>query len=276
VYTWWVYNSNLWRLDTRTGERRMLIGSTYESEIPQYSPDGRKIAFDSNRSGNAEVWTCDADGSNCQQLTSFGGPLCGTPRWSPDGRWLALDSRSEGQPEIYVIAADGGTPRRMTNHPANDTVPSWSRDGRWIYFQSDRSGRSQIWKMPVGGGQAVQVTRSGGVVALESPDGKYIYYVKGPGPPRLFRMPVEGGEEKRVLPGVVYWAGFGVTAKGVYFMPDRRTIQLLDTATGKVSTLATLDKPTNWGICVSPDDAYVVWGQVDRNTQDLMLVENFR
>jgi Tol biopolymer transport system component/tRNA A-37 threonylcarbamoyl transferase component Bud32 len=275
VYTWQVYNRNLWRLDTRTGERRMLIGSTYDTSIPQYSPDGRKIAFQSTRSGNVEVWTCDADGSNCQQLTSFGGPQCGTPRWSPDGRWLALDSRVEGWSEIYVIAADGGTPRRATNLPPfSNTRPSWSRDGRWIYFSSDRSGRNEIWKIPVGGGQAVQVTRSGGAAALESPDGKYIYYVKEPGPPGLFRMPVEGGEEKQVLPGNVESANFGVTAKGVYFTTGR-TIQLMDTATGKVSTLATLDKGGG-AISVSPDDAYVVWVQVDRDTQDLMLVENFR
>src|ERR1019366_5800177 len=115
---------NLWRLDARTGERKMLIGSSMDSqEIPQYSPDGRKIAFQSNRSGNMEVWTCDADGSNCQQITSFDGPVCGTPRWSPDGRWLALDSRAEGQSEIYVVAADGGKPRRITDHPANAIIP---------------------------------------------------------------------------------------------------------------------------------------------------------
>jgi Tol biopolymer transport system component len=277
VYTWGVFNANLWRLDTRTAERKMLIGTTYASGIPQYSPDGHKIAFQSERSGSREVWTCDGDGANCQQLTSFGGPQSGTPRWSPDGRWLALDSRVEGWSEIYVIAADGGTPRRATNLPPfSNTRPSWSHDGRWIYFTSDRSGLNEIWKMPAGGGQAVQVTRSGGAAALESPDGKYIYYMKEPGPPGLFRMPVEGGEEKRVLPGIGFWPDFGVTAKGVYFSPDRRTIQLLDTATGKVSTLATLDKPMGEGICVSPDDAYVVWGQVDRNTQDLMLVEGFR
>ena len=277
IYTWSFRNANLWRLDTRAGERKMLIGSNYASGVPQYSPDGHKIAFQSNRSGDREVWTCDGDGANCQQLTFFGGPLCGTPRWSRDGRWLALDSYVEGQSEIYVIAADGGTPRRVTNSsPFSSTRPSWSRDGRWIYFSSDRTGRNEIWKTPAGGGQAVQVTRSGGATALESPDGKYIYYMKEPTPPGLFRMPVEGGEEKQVLPGIVYWADFGVTAKGVYFMPDRRTIQLLDTATGKVSTLATLDKPMGAGICVSPDDAYVVWAQVDRISRDLMLVEGFR
>jgi len=275
VYGWMVLNINLWRLNIRTGERKTLIGSTYESNIPKYSPDGSKIAFQSNRSGNFEVWTCDADGSNCQQLTSFGGPQCGTPRWSPDSRWLALDSRVEGQSEIYVISADGGPPRRVTNSPPfSSTRPSWSRDGRWIYFSSDRTGRIETWKIPVGGGEAVQVTRLGGVAALESPDGKYIYYVKEPGPSGLFRMPTEGGEEKQVLPDAVGWTGFAVTAKGVYFRTGS-TIQFLDTATGKINTAATMDKPFG-AFSVSPDDVYVVWGQADRNTLDLMLVENFR
>jgi eukaryotic-like serine/threonine-protein kinase len=272
VYSWRVFNTNLWRLDTRTGERRTLIGSTYDSRFPQYSPDGRKIAFQSNRSGNVEVWTCHADGSNCQQLTSFGGPQCGSPHWSPDSRWLALDSRSEGQPEIYVMAADGGTRCRMTNHPANDVMPSWSRDGGWIYFTSDRSGRYELWKVPKDGGEAVQVTRSGGYVSFASPDGRYIYYSKFQ-QQGVFRMPAEGGEEVQVLS---VSTRVGLTAKGVYFFaPGGKSIQLLDTATGKVSTLAILDKPGGQ-LTVSPDDAYIVWMQVDRNTQDLMLVEHFR
>jgi eukaryotic-like serine/threonine-protein kinase len=96
VYAWTIRNTRFWRLDTRTGERKALFGSTGFSAFPQYSPDGRKIAFTSERSGNREVWTCDGDGTNCQQLTFFDGPMCGTPRWSPDGRWLALDSYGEG------------------------------------------------------------------------------------------------------------------------------------------------------------------------------------
>jgi len=256
----------------------MLIGSSaYAQSEPQYSPDGRKIAFQSNRSGNQEVWTCDADGSNCQQITHFEGPMCGTPRWSPDGRWLALDSRAEGQAEIYVVAADGGKPRRITNHPRGDLIPGWSHDGFWVYFASDRSGQYQLWKTPKDGGEPVQVTRFGGYYAIESPDGKYLYYSKF-SQPGLFRMPAQGGEETQIpqagLPAAAF-ASFGVTSKGVYFRPDAKTIQFLDTATGKISAVGAPDKPGG-SLCVSPDDAYVVYSQADRFSVDLMLVEGFR
>jgi dipeptidyl aminopeptidase/acylaminoacyl peptidase len=183
-----------------------------------------------------------------------------------------LDARVEGWSEVYVIAADGGTPRRVTNGTRfNSFMPSWSHDGRWLYFTSDRTGRHEIWKTPVGGGQVVQVTRTGGTGPLSSPGSEYIYYVKAPG---LFRMPAEGGEEQQVVPrAVAGWAAFGVTAKGVYFLTEQ-TLQFLDTATGKVSTVAIL--PVTGGLCVSPDGQYVVWAQTDRDSSDLMLVEDFR
>ena len=71
----------------------------------------------------------------------------------------------------------------------------------------------------------------------------------------------------------VNWNSFGVTAKGVYFVTDR-SLKFLDATTGKIRTLAVV--PETWGLSVSPDDHYVVWAQIDRNTTDLMLVENFR
>jgi Tol biopolymer transport system component/DNA-binding winged helix-turn-helix (wHTH) protein len=298
AYPWEVLNVNLWRLDIRTGERKSLISSNPSvwdrNNHPQYSPDGHKIAFDSFRTGNPEVWTCDADGTNCQQLTKFEGPWSECPRWSPDGRWIAFDSRASGNPEIYVMAADGGSSRQLTNSPDSNVHPSWSHDGRWIYFASDRSGRYEVWKMPRDGGEATQVTRAGGFVTFESPDGKYLYYTKFNlrGPVPLFRMPAGGEEEVQVVPGIESWDLFGVTSKGVYFVPpppDANIIKFLDARSGKVSTLATLNKqaageyrafalgqPLAGGLAISPDGAYVVWSQMDRYTLNLMLVEGFR
>jgi Tol biopolymer transport system component len=279
AYTWSLSNTNLWRMDVRTGQRTPFVGSSYEHLLPQYSPDGRKIAFQSNRTGTWEVWSCAATGSNCQQLTRFGGTIGGAAHWSPDSQWLALDWRTGGPPEIFVIAADGGPLRRVTDHAANDIAPSWSRNGQWIYFASDRTGRYELWRVPKEGGQAAQVTRSGGFAACESPDGKYIYYAKWlrlSQPQSLFRMPAGGGEETPIPPKVDEAWDYSVTSKGVYFSPDSKTIRFFDLATGKASTLAVLDKRIAGGLTASPDDAYLVWSQRDRVVRDLMLVENFR
>jgi hypothetical protein len=87
-------------------------------------------------------------------------------------------------------------------------------------------------------------------------------------------MPAQGGEETQILEGLLQWE-VGVTAKGAYFMPDYKTIQFLDATTGKVRTISAPDKPS-WGLCVSPDGAYVVYAQIDRYNLGLMLVDGFR
>jgi hypothetical protein len=92
-------------------------------------------------------------------------------------------------------------------------------------------------------------------------------------------MPAGGGEEVQVVPAIQAWELVCVTSKGVYFAPPSpgaSRIQFLDAVSGKVNTLATLDKPLEHGLVVSPDDAYVVWSRVDRETVNLMLVDGFR
>ncbi len=105
----------MWRLDLRTGEYRRLIESRGGQQHPQYSPDGRRIALQSDRSGRGALLVCEADGENCQEITSLAGNVGGTPRWSPDGRWLAFDFHAEGNSQIYVIPAEGGPQRSVTS-----------------------------------------------------------------------------------------------------------------------------------------------------------------
>jgi Tol biopolymer transport system component len=270
-------DEGLWRLDTHTGEHKALVVSSGISELPQYSPDGRKLAFQSSRSGEFGIWTCDADGSNCMQLTAFGNAIGGAPRWSPDSKLIAFDWRVTEHAEIYVIQADGGGQRRLTNDSADDVTPSWSHDGQWIYFASDRTGRLEVWKIPAAGGNAMQVTHNGGGLPVESADGKYLYYVRFPvhgSSLALFRIPARGGPEVQFLPRVANFA-FAVGAKAMYFMSDGKSIQRLDLSSGKLSTLATPAK-AGYGLSVSPDEAYVVWSQVDHSASELMLVEGFR
>jgi len=280
AYTTTSYSGKFWRTDLHTGERRMLMDSKYQDWHPVYSPDGRKFAFQTDRSGAWELWACDSDGTNCQQLTFFEGPVSGTPYWSPDGRWIVLDSRAEGTSQIYVIPSDGGKPRRITSGAAQNQVPSWSRDGKWIYFESDRSGQWRIWKTSIDGGSTVQVTRNSGGAAYESADGRYLYFastVTGSGPVRLFRMPVGGGSEVEVAPKLVNWHSLSITKRGVYLLSDPTTLQLLEASTGKIRTVARA-KDYSFGECiaVSPDDTSVIFAELEWSGSNLMLVENFR
>jgi Tol biopolymer transport system component/DNA-binding winged helix-turn-helix (wHTH) protein len=194
-------DSQIYALDLGRPEdapRAVAPSSRFEG-APQFSPDGRKIAFESARGQGSfypDIWVADADGSNPARLTFYDRVRTGTPRWSPDGQWIAFDSQANGNFDIFLIRPIGGSARRLTVDPASDAVPSWSRDGRWIYFESDRTGSSQIWKMPVDGGTAIQITKQGGFGGFESPDGKYFYYSKSERGSGVWRIPVAGGPER--------------------------------------------------------------------------------
>jgi Tol biopolymer transport system component len=168
---------NIWRYEIprrmeKLSAQSRFIGSTQIKHLPQYSPDGKEIAYVSWDSGSPEIWICDSDGSNPLQLTHLGGPEPGFPHWSPDGQQIVFGMASPNQSRIYLIPAQGGQLKPLTKTPFNEGGASFSHNGRWLYFDSDRSGEQQVWKMPAEGGEQVQVTRKGGSNPQESADGK--------------------------------------------------------------------------------------------------------
>ena len=251
VYTRELRDENIWRLEVpgphgKISSPMKLISSTRVDSRHSSHPTGRKSLFNSNRTGSFEIWICDSDGSNAQQLTSLGG-FCGSPHWSPDGERIAFESILEEQWEIYVISANGGKPKRLTSSPANDDAPSWSRDGKWIYFASNRSGEDQVWKMPAGGGEAVRVTRKGGFVALESPDGQWVYYTKSLGTAAFGKCPEMAGRRPKCSNRSIEDA-FAIVKEGIYFIPrpdaaGRYSIQFFNFATKRIRSVSTIERP---------------------------------
>jgi len=272
-------DSNIWRVELPNGRiSGPFISSTRLDYSPQYSPDGSRIAFTSDRSGTEGIWVSDADGSNAVQLASTGNG----PTWSPDGQRIAFHSNHEGRFQVYVVGAGGGKPLPVFDDPAVVSWPSWSRDAKWIYFDSIRSGVFEIWKVAAGLGgapqQAVQVTHRGGYRPLLSPDGRWLYYAKTYPVSGLWRMPVEGGEETQILEAVAAYS-YAVSDGGVYFMkPSGITsvLQFLDLAMRRVKPIATTTKPLSLGLTVSPNHRWALFSQMDQQGSDLMLVENFR
>jgi Tol biopolymer transport system component len=286
VYVRSSHDTNIWRVETSrpgapaTSPPVPVISSTRVDTNPKLSPDGRRVVFASDRSGEMEIWLADPDGGNAVPLTSLGVTSSGSPRWSPDGQTIVFDSNLEGPVEIYVVPASGGRPRPLTFPPANARTPSFSSDGKWVYFNSTRSGENQVWKVPAEGGKPVQVTRQGGYLALESPDGTYLYYTLAPvAASTVWRMPAAGGEPVKVLEGVVQHA-FAPLNEGIYYVvqPGRSPARLeyLDFATGRSTTVAALGPRPSFGFTVSADGRTILYPHVDSSVDDLMLVENFR
>jgi Tol biopolymer transport system component len=284
AYTRANVDTNIWRMEISgrraVGPPSKLIASTRIDSEPQYSPDGSRIAFSSDRSGRDEIFVCDGDGGNPQQLTSLVTGNAGVPHWSPDGHRIVFDSNATGQVEIYTINAGGGKPERISE----GNGPSWSGDGGWIYFASERTGQSQVWKLPVNGGPPVQLTKKGGSRPVESPDHQTVYYLNE-GETSVWRIPVGGGEETFVLKPVL-WHAFAVVDNGIYYIapsPNSRQsalLQFYSLANGKTSTLATVRTQAfhagDSGLAVSPGEKWILYTQLDQVNSDLMVIENFQ
>ncbi len=289
VYQSYNGNKDLWRLNlaapgVAAGKPVKLIASTQFKEMPDYSPDGRRIAYSSVGSGSYEIWVADAGGGSPRAVTAFGRGSTVHPRWSPDGKRIAFMSSIEGQGEIFVVGAEGGAPLRLTTHPAADWYPSYSRDGRWIYFTSTRTGESQIWKTPSAGGEPVQVTRTGGAGALESADGKFLYYSRSRLPSHftgIWRVAAGGGEPEEIVPETPGILHFRAVEEGIYLVSwlsmDRSIpLRFFRFADGKIRTVAELGRQSYPSFCVSPDGRNIVYTSSGATENDIVLVENFR
>lgn len=275
-------DTNLWKAtiaDRGSPEVTELVASTRQDASPAVSPDGKRIAFASDRSGSFEIYVAADSGADPVQLTSMKAPDTGTPAWSPDGKEIAFDSRLEGHSDIFVISADGGSPRRLTTEPYENELPSWSRDGRFIYFISDRGGVSQVWKAPSRGGAAVQVTKNGtdGMI-FEAADGQSLFYGRDNA---VWHSDLSGNHEIRVVdsPGWRYWRLCGTAI--CILNEDVRPAQFYIFDPVMRSSAHSFTLPIGApphaasGFDVSADRSWLIYTRVDSMQSDIMLVDNF-
>ncbi len=131
---------------------------------PAVSPDGKKLAFSSDRSGKPMIYTMDSDGKNAKRIT-FGGKYNSTPTWSPDGKVLAFAGYEKDHFDIFTINVDGTGLKRLTEatridtkKPATNEDPTFSPDGRHVMFISDRTGTKQLWIVNSDGSNERRIT----------------------------------------------------------------------------------------------------------------------
>ena len=176
-------------LGAEAGKPFQVTSSPGLDQYAAWSPNGRRIAFQSNRDKNWEIYVIDADGTNKRRLTNHRASDT-TPDWSPDGREIAFVSSRDGNLEVYVMDRSGNNQRNITNHAFTDTNPSWSPSGKKITFSSYRDDSEEIYVMDADGKNQRNITNhpsadsnpswspSGGTIAFQSNrDGNLEIYV---------------------------------------------------------------------------------------------------
>jgi Tol biopolymer transport system component len=178
-------NVDVWRIRVDgTGAPERLTDDPADDRAGVYSPDGRRLLFDSSRAdGATALFVVDADGSNPVRATSFGDDWGGT--WAPDGTRIAFHANpAVGPYDIYVVPYPGSAgPIRLTDDPAGDFTPAWSPDGSRIAFVSDRGdGDSDIWSIAADGSDPQNLSRTPGATEWFTsgggewgPDGRIVY-----------------------------------------------------------------------------------------------------
>ena len=169
-------DNEIYVMDADGRNQENLTNHPAHDSAPDWSPDGTKIAFDSNRDGDgSQIYVMDADGKNPIRLTDgWGGTR--NPDWSPDGQKIAFSVANREEDHIAVMEADGNNREKLEDQAMH---PSWSPDGKQIAFVSWRDGGNEIYVIGANGHGLKRVTHdlAGKWRPSFSPDGGRIAYM---------------------------------------------------------------------------------------------------
>jgi Tol biopolymer transport system component/DNA-binding winged helix-turn-helix (wHTH) protein len=283
VYAVRQWDANVWQMDLSNGETsspERLIAETASDHQAAYSPNGSRMAFWSNRSGNPEVWVADANGSNKIQLTHLNGRGgVSWPSWSPDGSHILFGLNQNRGSNMYSISVSGGREEKVFDHPEWVERGVYSADMQTLFFSRRTAGRTDCYQMAAGGGEQILLVEGVGIYCEPSPDGAYLYY-SSESQQGLWRKHLESGETTHLAPALSAVGAFTVWRDGVYYLSapaENGLVGLysLNRESGARSRLAELEDRHLYCLSAPADGSRVLWSQRDTMGADLMLVEGF-
>jgi Tol biopolymer transport system component len=275
-------NADLWRVPVSskngrpTGEPEALIATTREDSRGAWSPDGTRIAFNSDRTGDMNIWVYSfADAGATQVTRGPGGDY--QPRWSSDGQRLVFFSARSGNADIWAVDIDTGTLTQLTQDECLEINPFYSPNEKHIAYHSDHDGRRELWVMNADGSNQRQLTHVGasGHFMLWSGDSERIVFsASGVG---AMWVPVEGGDAAP-LANVIGRAhmSFSPDEKTIMDVTGHRTLWASPLSGGEPISVfefedpdARIDYPV-W----SPEGQWILFDRVKPQGGDIWLIEN--
>lgn len=195
-----------------------IVDENQTVEGVSVSPDGKWLAFDSNREGHQQIFKLPVTGGEPVQLTRDSADSF-DPMWSKDGGMITYHSWKSGNRDVYVMNADGGDIRRVTGYPGHEMGPGWSPDGHQLLFIGDQAGH---WEMYIARGRpdgrwsdARQLTKNSGYLGRWSPDGQVIAYISLIDT-TLHVVRVDGSQKRLLFDG----HSLGLTPQQIAFASD--------------------------------------------------------
>ena len=263
---------DIYTMPVTGGAAKLILGGAAYEHQPRFSPDGRRIAFTSDRDGLTNVWTSRIDGTDLRQISKEKERDVANPAWTPDGQYLVArkhfrNTRSLGAGEMWLFHIAGGNGLKLTdrrNWEQNATEPIVSNDGRYVYFTEDispgngfqynRDAHGQVYVVQrfdrQTGNRSTAIGGAGSALRPQlSPDGKTMAYVRRVGLKSvLFVRELESGRDRALFDGLDHdqqeaWAIYG-TYPGYDWMPDGKSIIIW--AKGKINSIdVATGRPTN-------------------------------
>ena len=170
-------NGNIWVMGADGGEAKQITSGAFQNHMPRISPDGKLIAFYSERNGNSDIYVMDINGANERRITADAA-LDAFMNWSPDGSKLVFCSERSGNRDIWVQPLAGGPALQLTTSPQADDDPVFSPDGSMIAFDSARGGNADIYVMKADGSEQRRIYGSTEIEESPrfSPDGRLLVF----------------------------------------------------------------------------------------------------
>ena len=265
---------------TAPGNAHVIVQSSAGESHPRFSPDGRSMAFSSERSGAAEIWLADSDGENQRQLTHRSFYIAGYLRWSPDAQSVTFHARLPNDPQIYVVRVGDGSVKQITHNKPGFMGPSWSTDGKILYADALEDGKNRIYSMSASGDEPQFLSE--GSSAIEAPGRKLLIYEKidqkgifgrslvGNAPKNPERLLVEDYQSP--------WGGFYPVDDGIYYtgcastgLP--RAFRFYSFSTGKSVDIAPSPPNLDVGLTVTRDRTRLAYATKSQGSEDLVQIE---